>query len=53
MSQSTSSTSLDFSYGVGGALAEINTVPEPSTMALLATGLVGMAGAGMKRRRRK
>jgi hypothetical protein len=48
-----SSTETDFSYGIGGTDADINTVPEPSTMALLATGLVGMAGTGVKRRRRK
>ncbi|HEY4100465.1 MAG TPA: PEP-CTERM sorting domain-containing protein [Gemmatimonadales bacterium] len=47
------SDETDFSYGIGGTLADVSSVPEPSTMALLATGLVGMAGAGMKRRRRK
>lgn len=33
--------------------ADATTVPEPGTVALLATGLVGMAGAGWIRRRRQ
>jgi PEP-CTERM motif len=39
----------DFAYG---ALGTTGPVPEPSTMALMATGLVGLAGAARRRRRR-
>ncbi|MGH7559493.1 MAG: PEP-CTERM sorting domain-containing protein, partial [Gemmatimonadales bacterium] len=31
----------------------INVVPEPSTYALLATGLVGLVGVSLRRRNRK
>ena len=37
-------------FRVGG---DISTVPEPSTMGLIATGLVGMGGLGRFRRRRR
>lgn len=35
-----------------GALAPSSVVPEPATMAMMATGLVAMAGAGLRRRKR-
>ena len=38
--------SLDLYFG-----SRVSTVPEPGTVALLATGLVGLAGFGVRRRR--
>ena len=35
------------------AVRGVTTVPEPVTMTLLATGLAGMGGAGVLKRRRK
>jgi hypothetical protein len=35
------------------ALQGVTAVPEPVTMTLLATGLAGMGGAGLVRRRKK
>lgn len=39
-------------FGLDGAGAPQSTVPEPATMSLLALGLVGMAGAGFRKRTR-
>ncbi len=32
---------------------DVSAVPEPATVALLSIGIVGMAGAGVRRRRKK
>lgn len=59
-----SKTVLGFSvYGVSGpdpnftyvddfSMTTLSAVPEPATMSLLATGLVGLVGAGMRRRKK-
>jgi hypothetical protein len=39
-------------FGLDGAGAPQSTVPEPATMSLVALGLVGMAGAGFRKRAR-
>jgi len=38
---------------VTGSVATCTVTPEPVTMTLLATGLMGMGGAGLVRRRKK
>jgi hypothetical protein len=43
---------LDLGFGDSGLDLAVESIPEPSTWALLATGFVGLAGLGLRARRR-
>lgn len=44
---------VEHAFQLSGSVDNASVTPEPATMALMATGLVGLTGGGMFRRRRK
>jgi hypothetical protein len=44
---------LDLIIGTSGVQATILSIPKPSTLAMLATGFLGLAGLGLRSRRKR